>query len=108
MNIVNLTGHDVIVRTGNGDIKIPAKDPMFRVRYTTMQLGDLNTPYGSVPLTKNIYIRVKNPPPIVKETYYLVSRLVAELYPERDDFVITNGLIKEKGRAIACRSLGKI
>jgi len=106
--LVNLTGHEVVVRNKKGnDLIIPATG-MFKIRYTTRDLGIISTDYGDLALTQNVYHRVKNPPPIKDGVLYIVSRLVAELYPERNDFLITNGLIKDSGRPIACRSLGRI
>ena len=107
MEIINLTGHAITVRTKDGDCVIPPAET-FRIRYSTRGLGTLNTKYGNIPITQNVYLRVKNPPPIQEGVIYIVSRLVAETYPERDDFYMTNGLIKEKGKPVACRSLGKI
>jgi hypothetical protein len=107
MEIINLTGHDVIVQSKNGDITIPSSG-MLRANYTTNSLYELPTIYGRIPITQNIYHRIRKMPEQKPNTYYLVSRIVAEIYPERDDLLITNGLIKEKGIAIACRSLGKI
>jgi hypothetical protein len=109
MKIINLTGHDVVVKNKTMDtaIVIPSHGKL-RARYTTKNLGQIKTEHGSIPLTQNFYHRIINMPESYDGVYYLVSRLVAELYPERNDLLITNGLIKENGNTVACRSLSKI
>lgn len=69
----------------------------------------VNTQDGIVPLTCTTYHRPKDLPPFIKDTIYIVSDVVARLCPDRPDFRIVNGLIREQGgRVIGCRSLGRI
>jgi|LSQX01.3.fsa_nt_gb hypothetical protein len=108
VKIINLTGHEVKLRTPRGAERIIPSHGKLRARYTTREFGNLDTEYGEIPLTKNYYQRVKDIPEPEEGVYYLVSRLFAEIYPERDDFLITNGIIKEGTMIVACRSLAKI
>jgi hypothetical protein len=106
--IINLTGHDVNVKGPDGIIiNIPSQGQL-RAKYTTNDLGNLDSEFGKIPISQNFYQRIKGMPLEVPGTFYIVSRLVAELYPERSDLLMVNGLIKENARAIACRSLSRI
>ena len=107
--LVNLTGHDIVIKDKAmpKPIVIPSSGKL-RARYTTLIMGEVETLHGKIGITKNHYYRMRNMPDPQPGTYFIVSRLVAELYPERDDLLITNGLIKDNGKTIACRSLAKI
>ena len=62
-----------------------------------------------IPLTYTHYTPPDNLPPQDPSTLYIVSELVAQLCPHRQDFRIVNGVIRDdNGRVIGCRSLGRI
>lgn len=106
--IINLTGHEVVIMQSNGEkLTIPAEGRL-RAQYTTNNLGELETHLGPIPITKNFYLRLRDMPEEKPNVLYVVSRLVAELYPERNDFLMVNGLIKSDQRTVACRSLSRI
>ena len=88
--IINLTGHPVIIYQLNAEPIVIPSEGQVRARYTTNKMGFLDTPLGKVPITQNVYHRSRYMPPIVQGTYYIVSRIVAELFPERNDLLITN------------------
>ena len=108
VKLINLTGHDVKLIDRNGKSRIITPDGKIRVRYTTHEFGNIDTQYGEIPLTKNFYHRVKDIPEPVEGVYYLVSRLIAEVYPERHDFLIINGLVRDGQIIVGCKSLAKI
>ena len=107
--LLNLTGHDITIknRLMPEPVIIPSSGRL-RARYTTIDRGFLQTEVGNIHLTQNHYYKMRNMPDPKPGVFLIVSRLVAELYPERDDLLITNGLIKEDGKTIACRSLAKL
>ena len=105
--IINLTGHDINIMCPDGSMITIPSDGMLRSRYTTNHLPDMVTNYGNIPITQNHYHRIRSMPQELPNTFYIVSRLVAELYPERNDLLMVNGLIKQSGKTIGCRSLAK-
>lgn len=104
-NIVNLTGHDVTIKTPDGDIVIPPTGNKVNARYETRHIREIQTPYGKVPITRNFYHISKRLPPEKPGTWYIVSKIVAEVNPLRSDLLIINGLIRENHKPIGCRSL---
>ena len=105
--LINLTGHPIKIQSQDAIVEIPCSGKL-RARYETQCLGPLKTDHGIIELTKNYYLRLPYMPKQRNNTYYLVSRLIAELYPERGDLLIVNGLKKENGKVIYCRSLAKL
>lgn len=60
-------------------------------------------------MTTTSYGDVENLPAPEPETIYVVSSIVAQRVPERNDVYIPNESVRdESGRIIGCRSLGKI
>ncbi len=106
--VINLTGHDVTIKSKSGDIVIPAIEERVKARYETHELKILKTKYGDIPLTKNFYHISKRLPPEEPNTYYIVSKIAAEVNPLRNDLVIINGLIRDGYKPIGCKSLAKI
>lgn len=106
--IVNLTGHDVTIQTKDGDITIPPENQKAKARYSSRVLFNLKTRYGSIPVVKNFYHRSTILPPERDGTYYIVSKIVAEVHPLRNDLLIINGIIRDGLKPIGCKSLAKL
>lgn len=107
MKIVNLTPHSVNLfnnHTGEYDAIEPS-GIIARVAATTVPCGTA----GAYAVTTTSYGDVVNLPAPEPETIYVVSSIVAQRVPERDDVYIPNESVRdENGRIIGCRSLGKI
>ena len=62
-----------------------------------------------VDIMEKSFLEVEGLPEPKKDTYYVVSALVAGACKNRDDLVVPNDIVRdEKGRIIGCRSLAKI
>lgn len=107
MKIVNLTPHSVNLfnnHTGAYDAIAPS-GIVARVAATTVPCGTV----GAYAATTTSYGDVENLPEPEPETIYVVSSIVAQRVPERDDVYIPNESVRdESGRIVGCRSLGKI
>ena len=58
-----------------------------------------------IPLTRTIY-RGSDLPPYEDGTYYIVSAIFCQAFPDRKDFLIVNETIRnEKGEITGCKSL---
>lgn len=104
--ILNLTPHIVNLRMSDGTISlIERKGRIPRVE-EVIEFQDLiegSYVYGMS------YGGVIDAPPIVPNTIYIVSRMVAEALPSRDDLLFPIMLERDdKGTVISARGLGRI
>lgn len=82
-----------------------------------LRVKELVCPKDSVPLANNLYVPIlsidysapDNLPPKVPGTYYIVSRLVADMAPpDRDDLVYPYELVRNDAKQIiGCRSFAR-
>ncbi len=63
----------------------------------------------TIPITKTRFGEVEGLPAPEKGTIYIVSNLVAQAVPEREDVFFPDDVVRdENGNVIGCRALGKI
>jgi hypothetical protein len=63
----------------------------------------------TVPITKTKFGEVEGLPEPQKDTIYIVSNLVAQAVPDREDVFFPDDIVRdEHGNVIGCRALGKI
>jgi len=74
----------------------------------TIPVQGLNTNSDGIPITENSYGEVENLPSLQKDTIYVVSMMVANACPDRNDLYIVNETVRdERGRIIGAKSLAK-
>lgn len=108
--IINLTPHPCTLVLGNQNIVLPAPKVVARVEQKSQYIGSL--PLGNqlgaqyhVPIYSNEYGEVQGLPPQKSDTYYVVSRMVAEAAWDRRDLLVPNDTVRDpNGRIIGCRS----
>ena len=113
MRIINLTGHDVIVITQDGNIVIP-KIEWFKLQLPLKitEQGSIldNVTAKSIPIFDYDYSLSQDVleifAPKKKWTIYVCSRVVAET-TLREDFYITGQHIKIDGRILGTKGLQK-
>lgn len=102
---VNLLPHPVDLFDDDGELvgSIPTTGAVARCRESRQVLGVVD----GVRLTRTVFEReVDNLPGPRPGTYYIVSRPVAEVLPERDDLVVPDELVRNgRGEIVGCRSL---
>ncbi len=105
--LVNLTPHPVRVLTGTGGPGhvLRAAGPPARLVERAEPAGRLRLADDLVvPLVTLTHGGVENLPAPRPGVYYVVSRLVADACPERDDLLVPHDLVRdEEGNAVACR-----
>ena len=105
---INLTPHSITFVNGDGK-KILAIEPsgqLARVSSKTVLTGE---DYNNIPVTRTEYGEVKGLPAPAEDTIYIVSSLVAQRVPERNDVFIPNESVRDdKGRIVGCKSLGRV
>jgi len=61
-----------------------------------------------VPISKTSFGEAEGLPPQEEGTIYIVSSLVCQAYPDRDDFFIPDQTVRDKeGRIVGCHSLSQ-
>ena len=105
MTIINLTPHDITIISAAGNSVFPATGKVARVAVNSSEIGNV----AGIPVMKNFYSDVEGLPDPEKDTCYLVSKIVADAVPDRDDVLIPNDSVRdENGRIIGCRNFAHI
>lgn len=105
MTIVNLTPHSVTFVLDSGNVVIPASGAIARLSTQIETVGEVN----GIPVTRIVFGPVEGLPESKPDTVYIVSSLVAQQVPERDDVFIPSESVRDaEGRIIGCKSLGRI
>jgi len=103
MSFVNLTPHEVIVRRSEGDIRIPPSGVVARVATREVDVGS----HLGVPL---VSAQLDGAPEGVPDpkigTILIVSRIVFEAVPNREDLAVPHDLVRDsEGKVVGCRAL---
>lgn len=105
--IINLTPHAVSFINADGAtvLTVEASGTVVRVSARTVQTDTLN----GLPVTQTEFGEVQDLPDQKDGTIYLVSSLVAQRVPDREDVFIPAESVRDSaGKIIGCRSLGRI
>ena len=93
MQIINTTTHEVSILDDTGLVvaRYPPSRRPIRITYRLDSIGTITVR------------RMRSLPRQQPETYYIVSAIVAQAYPERTDFLTVGGIVRDrKGRTIGC------
>jgi len=83
--IINLTPHEVnIFVKGQRALVLPASNDPVRLSEKIEQVGEIN----GIPLYRVQYVLDRPLPERQPDTFYVVSRLVKDHAPDRDDFIV--------------------
>ena len=107
MNITNLTPHEISFVDSNDSViqRIPSSGRVARCLVQRENIGSI----GGMPLNKTVFGEVDGLPEPKEGHIYIVSSLVAQACPERDDLYIPDETIRDRdGKIIGCRALTKI
>lgn len=106
VKIVNLTPHEVTVKTDGGEIVIPPSGQVARCAEKHSPAPALETEAGSIPITRASYGAVEGLPAPQPGVVYIVSALVLAAVPERVDIFAPGPAIRDgEGRVVACSGL---
>lgn len=104
--IINKTPHDIVVFVRDKKIIIKSEGEPIRLKSTTVRDGFVSYGNDLIPLTKSDFSEVENMPDKREGVFYIVSSLVCQAYPDRDDLLIPNESVRdENGNIIGCKSL---
>jgi len=82
-NIVNLTPHEVVVRNGNYEIRIPPSGKVARVQQEFKVFPSLKNGLGEIPVVGVARGKIENLPEPKNGTIYIVSGIVLEAVKAR-------------------------
>ena len=106
MKIINLTPHEVRIRTSEGEIAVPPSGQVARCAEKRNPAPALETEAGSIPITRASYGAVEGLPAPQSGTVYIVSSLILTAEPERVDIFAPGPAIRDgEGRVVACSGL---
>lgn len=112
MNIVNLTPHALnLMPAGPAGpvVTIPPSGQVARCAVDRVQVNTVAVDGIAVPVNQTRFGEVSNLPDPQPDTIFVVSALVAQAVPDRQDVFITDDAVRdEQGRIIGCKALAHI
>lgn len=109
MKIINLTPHAINLLTPNGDVTIPPSGTVARAATERVTVGAVDIDGVSVPVNHTKFGAVTGLPDPAPDTVFIVSMLVAQAVPHRDDVLIVDDTVRDdQGRIIGARALARV
>lgn len=102
---INLTPHTINIIVNDETTVVEPSGVIARVAMTQELINTIN----GIPVYHNSYGKPEGLPEPKKGVYYIVSALLAQAVPEREDVLITSNPIRDpEGRIIGCGALAHI
>jgi hypothetical protein len=112
MNIVNLTPHALNLMPDGPDgpmVTIPPGGLVARCATSRVQVDTITVDGIAIPVNRTQFGAVTGLPDPHPDTIYVVSALVAQAVPDRQDVYITDDAVRDdQGRIIGCRALAHV
>ena len=112
MKIINLTPHDLNLMPKGPDgpvVTIPRSGIVARCTVDRVQVNDITVDGISVPVNQTRFGEVFDLPDPQPDTIFVVSALVAQAVPERQDvFIVDDAVRDDQGRIIGARALAHV
>ena len=112
MKLVNLTPHALNLMPGGPDeptVTIPPSGQVARCEVRRVQVDTVTVDGITVPVNRTQFGAVTGLPDPQPDTIYIVSSLVAQAVPDRQDvFIVDDAVRDEQGRIIGARALAHV
>jgi len=112
MKLVNLTPHALVIMPEGPDgptVTIPPSGQVARCTTSRVQVDTITVDGISVPVNQTRFGEVFDLPDPQPDTIYIVSALVAQAVPGRQDvFVVDDTVRDDQGRIIGARALAHV
>ena len=112
MRIVNLTPHPLNLMPEGPDgptVTIPPSGLVARCAVDRVQVDTVTVDGIAVPVNQTRFGEVSDLPNPQPDTIYIVSALVAQAVPDRQDvFIVDDAVRDEQGRIIGARALAHV
>lgn len=106
MKIINLTPHEVRIRTSEGEIAVPPSGTVARCAEERLYRPPLRIEGKDVPVSLAAFGEVEGLPEPRPNTIFIVSAIVLAAVPERKDVFSPGPAIRDaEGRVVACAGL---
>lgn len=105
--VINATPHAVVIVDGQGN-RVRALEPSGLVIRRAEVVHPQSATVDGIPTCTTSWGALEDLPGPESGTFYIVSRMVKDAAPERDDLLVPAELVRdERGRIIGCRSLSR-
>ena len=112
MKLVNLTPHTINLvneAIDDGTVTIAPSGTIARVAVTRQQIGTVEVADVVFPINKNVFGDVTDLPDAQTDTLFIVSAIVANACPNRDDLVIVDDAVRnDSGQIVGAKALAKV
>lgn len=107
--LVNLNPHEVTIVRGEAAMRLPAAQIPARCRETLTPTGSFDLDGTTIPLYLSSFGDVEGLPDPQPDTWFVVSRPLAESMPHRADLVVPAMVVRnDGGQVVACRGLARV
>jgi len=104
MKIVNLTPHKISLYKDDKIIKEFESEGVARATQKSIVVDNID----GIDICRNVYGEVIGLPEQQPNTFYIVSKIVMDACPDRDDLLLSNDSVRnEEGQIIGCRSFAR-
>lgn len=109
MKIINLTPHALNLLVDGKEIVVPPSGTVARAATIRQQVGTINVDGVDVPVNKTVFGDIDGLPDPQPDTIYVVSMLVAQAVPDRDDvFIVDDTVRDDQGRIVGAKALAHV
>jgi hypothetical protein len=109
MRLINLTPHEITIVREDNKIVLPPSGTIARVATTRRVVATIEVHGMTIPVHRVEFGQVENLPEPQPGTWYIVSAIVAQAAPGRDDLVIPDDAVRdEQGRIVGARALARV
>ncbi|MBW2081556.1 MAG: hypothetical protein JRI39_00380 [Deltaproteobacteria bacterium] len=107
--LLNLTPHMVTLITPEGHLSIPPSNSVARIELRAENEGYLTIRGAAIPLVSTRPEKITGLPDPKPNTFYIVSRTIAEALPERRDLLVPDELVRDsRQRIVGARRLARL
>ena len=107
--IVNLTPHSINLLVDDKEIIIPPSGTIARAATQRKQIGAIKIDGVDVPVNKTVFGDVVGLPDPKPDTIFVVSMLVAQAVPHREDvFIVDDTVRDDEGRIVGAKALAHV
>jgi hypothetical protein len=104
MNIINLTPHKISIFKGDILVRTFESEGVARATQTSAIVDSID----GIDVCRNVYGEVTGLPEQQPNTLYIVSKIVMDACPDRNDLLIPNDSVRdENGQIVGCRSFAR-
>lgn len=107
--LVNLTPHPIYLVGDKGGMALLPSGTVARCEVQRERIGEIMLGDATLPVYRSTLGAVEGLPDPAEDTVYIVSSLVAQAVPDRDDVLFPDELVRdENGRVIGARALSRV